>query len=141
MSTFLFSGLWHGASWNFLIWGGINGVAVLPAMLRRNAENACMMSSNSSAYGLLPSLQALLKMLLTFSFICLAWVSSALQNLSVAVLIIKKIFTDALRPAAYRGITTLLYPYADYPLAGKRSSSSYQHSCWSNGYRESARIL
>ena len=26
MFTFLASGLWHGASWNFVIWGGLNGV-------------------------------------------------------------------------------------------------------------------
>ena len=26
MMTFLVSGLWHGAAWNFIIWGGIHGV-------------------------------------------------------------------------------------------------------------------
>lgn len=25
MITFLTSGLWHGASWNFIVWGGLNG--------------------------------------------------------------------------------------------------------------------
>lgn len=29
MIVFLVSGLWHGASWNFVIWGGINGVFIL----------------------------------------------------------------------------------------------------------------
>jgi alginate O-acetyltransferase complex protein AlgI len=27
--VFLLSGLWHGASWNFVIWGGINAVFIL----------------------------------------------------------------------------------------------------------------
>ncbi|MBR6328908.1 MAG: MBOAT family protein [Lachnospiraceae bacterium] len=26
MAVFLLSGLWHGASWNFVIWGGLNGI-------------------------------------------------------------------------------------------------------------------
>ena len=25
MITFLLSGLWHGANWTFIIWGGLNG--------------------------------------------------------------------------------------------------------------------
>lgn len=29
MITFLLSGLWHGASWNFIIWGGYHGILVL----------------------------------------------------------------------------------------------------------------
>ncbi|GAB4332514.1 MAG: MBOAT family protein [Desulfobulbaceae bacterium] len=29
MITFLLSGLWHGASWNFVLWGGYHGVLVL----------------------------------------------------------------------------------------------------------------
>jgi D-alanyl-lipoteichoic acid acyltransferase DltB (MBOAT superfamily) len=29
MNTMLLGGLWHGASWNFIIWGGLNGVGML----------------------------------------------------------------------------------------------------------------
>ncbi|MDR2009509.1 MAG: MBOAT family protein [Bacteroidales bacterium] len=29
MITMLFGGLWHGASWNFLIWGGLNGLGIV----------------------------------------------------------------------------------------------------------------
>jgi D-alanyl-lipoteichoic acid acyltransferase DltB (MBOAT superfamily) len=29
MSTMLLGGLWHGASWNFMIWGGLNGFGML----------------------------------------------------------------------------------------------------------------
>jgi len=29
MITMLIGGLWHGASWNFVIWGGLNGIALL----------------------------------------------------------------------------------------------------------------
>jgi D-alanyl-lipoteichoic acid acyltransferase DltB (MBOAT superfamily) len=30
--TFLISGLWHGASWNFVIWGGLHGLFYLPVV-------------------------------------------------------------------------------------------------------------
>lgn len=28
MNTMLLGGLWHGASWNFVIWGGLNGIGI-----------------------------------------------------------------------------------------------------------------
>jgi D-alanyl-lipoteichoic acid acyltransferase DltB (MBOAT superfamily) len=36
MLTMLIGGLWHGASWNFVIWGGLNGVGILIYKLWRN---------------------------------------------------------------------------------------------------------
>lgn len=38
MIVFLLSGLWHGASWNFVIWGGINGlfIVVFDKIIRRS---------------------------------------------------------------------------------------------------------
>ncbi len=29
MVTMLLGGIWHGASWNFMIWGGLNGLAIV----------------------------------------------------------------------------------------------------------------
>lgn len=29
MNTMLLGGIWHGASWNFMIWGGLNGLGML----------------------------------------------------------------------------------------------------------------
>src|SRR5690606_2110926 len=29
MNTMLLGGLWHGASWNFMIWGGLNGMGIV----------------------------------------------------------------------------------------------------------------
>jgi len=33
MATFLVSGLWHGAGWNFILWGAVNGVLVCAASI------------------------------------------------------------------------------------------------------------
>ena len=36
MNTMLLGGLWHGASWNFMIWGGLNGIGVVLFKYWRN---------------------------------------------------------------------------------------------------------
>lgn len=36
MTTMLIGGLWHGASWNFVIWGGLNGIGILIYKMWRN---------------------------------------------------------------------------------------------------------
>ena len=35
MLTMLIGGLWHGASWNFVVWGGLNGLGLIVAKLWR----------------------------------------------------------------------------------------------------------
>lgn len=65
MLTMLLGGLWHGASWNFVIWGGLHGgyLAFERAVLARlrwwNATNPVMHA---------------LRLLVTFHLVCLAWV-------------------------------------------------------------------
>jgi len=61
--TMLLGGLWHGASWKFVIWGGLHGVALALEKLfsgfitiKRNIFLRCV------------------GVLLTFHFICLCWV-------------------------------------------------------------------
>jgi D-alanyl-lipoteichoic acid acyltransferase DltB (MBOAT superfamily) len=36
MNTMLLGGIWHGASWNFMIWGGLNGAGILVFKFWRN---------------------------------------------------------------------------------------------------------
>ena len=41
MIVFLLSGLWHGADWTFVIWGGLNGVYIIAeAMMKKAASRA-----------------------------------------------------------------------------------------------------
>jgi len=114
--TFLLSGLWHGASWNFILWGGLNGVAVLPASFRRRKVKGLALQNGK----LQSFLRTFSRMLLTFLFICLTWVFFRAPDLPTAFLILKKIFADALNISAYYSIGGMLHPYEDYPLAGRR---------------------
>ncbi len=61
MLVMLLGGLWHGASWNFVIWGGIHGVML--ALERRHGKR--------SFYQALPRP---IKTALTFGIVTVAWV-------------------------------------------------------------------
>jgi alginate O-acetyltransferase complex protein AlgI len=72
-------GLWHGASANFLIWGGIHGgwLALERSMGRR------------SLYASLPKL---LRMVVTFAVVCLAWVFFRASDLPSALRYLGSLF-------------------------------------------------
>jgi D-alanyl-lipoteichoic acid acyltransferase DltB (MBOAT superfamily) len=38
MNTMLIGGLWHGTSWNFMIWGGLNGIGILVYKFWKNRD-------------------------------------------------------------------------------------------------------
>ena len=71
MITFLVSGLWHGASWNYVIWGGLHGAyqvigdATLPYK-RKLYEHLHIKEDN-------PIWQAG-KIMVTFCLVCFAWI-------------------------------------------------------------------
>ena len=70
--TFLISGLWHGPAWTFLVWGGLNGLGVLPALFTGRSGGGP--EEPPAGRGWLPSLADVAKMGGTFAFICLTWV-------------------------------------------------------------------
>jgi hypothetical protein len=87
MVTFVLSGLWHGASWNFIIWGALNGLGVLPDILRPQ-------HSKRSAGEIPvehPGIGAFFKVLVTFAFICLGWIFFRAQTFGNALLVLKRI--------------------------------------------------
>lgn len=93
MITFLICGLWHGASWNFVIWGGISGGALLFERIWKRKPSLHSTDKPGSST-LIPSLATTLRMLLTFSLVSLAWVFFRARNLSDSMLIISKISKD-----------------------------------------------
>lgn len=91
--TFAVSGLWHGAAWNYLIWGVLNGLAVLPSSLwgTRAKRRATDVPGGES---LLPTVPNLLRMLVTFGIICVTWVFFRSKTFVDAVTILRKSFSD-----------------------------------------------
>ncbi len=68
----LLGGLWHGASWNFVIWGAIHGLMLVLERLH----------GKSAFYERLPGFA---KMAVTFVIVCFAWVFFRAADLPSAV--------------------------------------------------------
>jgi alginate O-acetyltransferase complex protein AlgI len=87
--VFVISGLWHGASWTFVIWGALNGFylvfAIITADLRKSLNHFLFIDR-------FPKLQHLLNILVTFALACFAWVFFRADTLPEALSILKKIF-------------------------------------------------
>lgn len=71
MVTFVISGLWHGANWTFMIWGGIHGLIMIASKLTAGARQKLALVSGVAK---LPKLHAAMQMAATFSIVLVAWV-------------------------------------------------------------------
>ena len=80
MVVFLVSGLWHGANWTFVFWGGLHGLYLIFELL---------FPLNISRFNSV--LGQGLKMVKTFVLVCLAWVFFRSESIDQAFEIIHKI--------------------------------------------------
>jgi len=68
---FLLSGFWHGANWTFIIWGLLNALYIMPAIVfNTNRSNLGTVAEGKA----LPSFKDFWAMLLTFGLTVLAWI-------------------------------------------------------------------
>lgn len=72
--TFILGGLWHGASWMFVLWGGLHGLALI---FHRVWTNSGRVMSNW------------LGLLITFNFINITWIFFRAEDISSAVRVLK----------------------------------------------------
>jgi D-alanyl-lipoteichoic acid acyltransferase DltB (MBOAT superfamily) len=86
MATFALSGLWHGASWNFVVWGVLNGLAVLPETLGE-ARHKGRANATPGGEADWPRAATLLRVAATFAFTCVAWVLFRTRSLADAGLV------------------------------------------------------
>jgi D-alanyl-lipoteichoic acid acyltransferase DltB (MBOAT superfamily) len=102
--TFAVSGIWHGASWTFLIWGLLHGAGV---MITRELERSAFYRQRVPK----PAKQAWV-----FSFVCFAWIFFRAGSLGDAALIVRRIFTapwhDPQVPALMLLMIGLVWLYA-----------------------------
>ena len=103
----LLGGLWHGASWNFLIWGGIHGGYL--AFERAQGKE--------SIYHKLP---ALLQIVITFFIVLIAWVFFRADTLPDAAQYLKCMFGGSTpgQGEAVRGLIYNPYYVVNFILAG-----------------------
>lgn len=81
--TMLLGGLWHGASWNFVFWGFLHGVALAIDKLFRTVVNVPK-----------TFLMRALGVLLTFHFVCFCWIFFRAQDFATATEMLSRIFQN-----------------------------------------------
>ncbi len=65
--TMLLGGLWHGASWNFIFWGGFHGIALAVHKFWRSLLGK---KKGETSHGI----KKVLGILVTFHFVCFCWI-------------------------------------------------------------------
>ena len=118
----LLGGLWHGAHWNFVVWGGIHGLGL--------AAHKMLLDRIGSHTGKPPNpLIRGLNWVTTFVFICVAWVFFRAGTFGTAFLMIRKMFAigDTTGTNWYQTATVLAIPCLIVGhVLGVRIGSRYQ---------------
>lgn len=83
LATMLIGGLWHGANWTFVIWGGLHGVFLVVNQAWRS------MTGERIHYG---KLGRFVCWALTFVCICVAWVVFRADNFATALVVYRGMF-------------------------------------------------
>jgi alginate O-acetyltransferase complex protein AlgI len=82
--TMLLGGLWHGASWNFIIWGGMHGAA-----LAIDKGRMAIFKSVKET-----KLLRVLGVFITFHLVCFCWIFFRASSLHDSMVIIRQIGTN-----------------------------------------------
>jgi len=104
---FLVSGFWHGASWNFIVWGFIHACGFLPLLLlNRNRKHLSAVVAQEQPF---PTLQELFQMLGTFAFVTFAWIFFRANTLTDAAQYILHLLTNLPQFNAVEGKSILFW--------------------------------
>lgn len=87
--VFMVSGLWHGASWNYVFWGALHGSYLVAGILLAPVWNKLGWQTEKPLEKL--GWQRLFRMFLVFHLMSLAWVFFRAHTLGDALLILKQI--------------------------------------------------
>ena len=108
--TFIISGLWHGPSWTYLLWGYLHGLALTWDIISQDFRSKISKKIN-------PKLYNFLSIFLTFHFISLSIILFKSADLMIAKQVYMKIFTDLNLKLAFQWIALYKYPFIVMLLA------------------------
>jgi D-alanyl-lipoteichoic acid acyltransferase DltB (MBOAT superfamily) len=89
MLTMLLGGLWHGASFNFILWGGMHGAALAVDKMR-----IALVDKLPKWNVVPPKLVKLLGVVIIFHFVCFCWIFFKASTFGDAGIILTQIFTN-----------------------------------------------
>jgi alginate O-acetyltransferase complex protein AlgI len=85
MLTMLLGGLWHGAAWTFVVWGGLHGLALVGGRWRRSRPG--YVEPRATTW------RTWRARLVTFHFVCFAWVFFRADSFATAWEMLGGLFT------------------------------------------------
>jgi alginate O-acetyltransferase complex protein AlgI len=85
--VFLVCGLWHGASWTFIVWGGIHGLYLIFSLVTRPFREWAWVRAGGNRW---PNLKKAFRVWMTFSLVCLAWIFFRANSLSESFSILSR---------------------------------------------------
>ena len=85
MVTFLISGIWHGASWGFVLWGGVHGVYLAASVCYRPWQKKIHRALRVEKTALLRAWQVAV----TFNLVCFAWIFFRADSLGDATYVVR----------------------------------------------------
>ena len=88
MITMVLGGLWHGAAWTFVIWGGLHGLAQCVGHWRRDRRVARGLPAQLEGRA-----AVFLQQLVTFHIVCLGWIFFDAKTVNDAFTLVHRLFT------------------------------------------------
>ena len=86
--TFLVSGIWHGASINFILWGCLHGIFLAISVFYQPLR----MKHINKIWGSRSNVKSAWQMFVTFHMVCFTWIFFRASSLSDALYIVNNIF-------------------------------------------------
>ncbi|WP_250277479.1 MBOAT family O-acyltransferase [[Clostridium] colinum] len=102
MITFLVSGIWHGANWTFLIWGGLNGFYQIIGDLKNKFLNFIGFNIKNKY---VDNFFNIFRIIITFSLICFSLIFFRANTVKDGFYIVNNLFSDI------TNITNIQYLY------------------------------
>jgi alginate O-acetyltransferase complex protein AlgI len=90
MITMLLGGLWHGASWNFVLWGAVHGGALCLEHLALPKKGKARLDQR-----LLPDISIVAGWLWTQAFVFLCWIPFRAHTFQDTMTVLTRMFTGA----------------------------------------------
>lgn len=87
--TFLLSGLWHGGSWCFVVWGGLHGLYLSCGLLWKGQRKGRKSQSKDKSRWVLWRQRAF-----TFHLVCFAWIFFRAAHIDDALQVVKSALFD-----------------------------------------------
>lgn len=98
MIVFLVSGLWHGASWTFVLWGALHGFyRLLEGWTQRARAGAVRVLRLDNK----PAVQTILSVFVTFNLVCFAWIFFRANSIADAFLLVRNLVQVHASTAVY----------------------------------------